>query len=60
MTDSRATVSLVEGLLRPEAYPPPRPTRVDLVTTLSPPGSRHTSRGARRARASRGSRPRWR
>ncbi|HXJ82828.1 MAG TPA: AAA family ATPase [Candidatus Methylomirabilis sp.] len=27
------TDSLVEGLLRPEAYPPPRPTRVDLVTT---------------------------
>jgi hypothetical protein len=24
---------IVEGLRRPEAYPPPRPTRVDLVTT---------------------------
>ena len=28
-----ATVSIVQGLLRPDAYPLPRPTRVDLVTT---------------------------
>lgn len=28
-----ATASLVEGLRRPEAYPPPRPGRVDVVTT---------------------------
>jgi aminoglycoside phosphotransferase family enzyme/predicted kinase len=31
--EPRAMEPIVEGLQRPEAYPPPRPTRVDLVTT---------------------------